>query len=149
MNKGPLFLKDNYYHIFYRTSTPLSNYKLHEITGQARTSTRNEQWSRIWESSAAKSIEHVFPQSKGASERIEPGKDGVFVHRLGNLILLPPGLNSQLQDSEPTQKAESYRKTGLLCATEVAITIVQTGWAKKQIEERENKLIEWIKETWA
>jgi len=30
----------------------------------------NEQWSRIWESSAAKSIEHVFPQSKGASKRI-------------------------------------------------------------------------------
>ncbi|MDL1979427.1 MAG: DUF262 domain-containing HNH endonuclease family protein [Deltaproteobacteria bacterium] len=108
----------------------------------------NEQWSRIWESSAAKSIEHVFPQSKGASERIEPSKDGVFVHRLGNLILLPPGLNSQLQDLEPAQKAESYRKTGLLCATEVATTIAQNGWATKQIEERENKLIEWITETW-
>lgn len=110
----------------------------------------NEQWSRIWEASASKSIEHIFPQSKGATERLGPGENGVFVHRLGNLVLLPPGLNSQLSDRDPKEKAESYRNTGLLCAAEVATTIDQNnGWVERQIEERENKLLEWIKQTWA
>ena len=43
----------------------------------------NEQWHRIWEESASHSIEHIQAQQTGAS----------FVHHLGNLMLLPPGLN--------------------------------------------------------
>jgi hypothetical protein len=41
----------------------------------------NEQWQRIWEESASHSIEHIQAQDTGAP----------FVHRLGNLMLLPPG----------------------------------------------------------
>ncbi|ABC30288.1 uncharacterized conserved protein [Hahella chejuensis KCTC 2396] len=109
----------------------------------------NEQWARIWEASAAKSIEHIFPQSKGALEYIEPGQPGIFVHRLGNLLLLPPGLNSVLADKDPVDKAESYRSTGLHCATEVANMISEGGWANEQIEEREKNIIKWVRETWA
>ena len=64
---------------------------------------RSEQWNRIWQESAAKSIEHIFPQSRGSQEPLE-NQEGVFVHRLGNLLLLPPSLNSALQDREPRAK---------------------------------------------
>mgnify|MGYP001571658269 CR=1 FL=1 len=109
----------------------------------------NEQWSRIWEDSAASSIEHICPQSKGSIERIEPGKEGIFVHRIGNLVILPPGLNSKLQDKLPINKADDYISTGLVCATEVANTIKSEGWSEQQIISRETKIIDWIKFTWA
>lgn len=109
----------------------------------------NEQWSRIWEDSAAKSIEHICPQSKGSIDRVEPGKKGIFVHRIGNLVLLPPGLNSSLQDKDPIDKADFYIQTGLICATEVANIIKTAGWEEQQVLDREANIIAWIKETWA
>ena len=109
----------------------------------------NEQWNRIWEESAVDSIEHIQPESKGSKERLEIGETGVFVHRLGNLSLLPPGLNSQLGDREPEEKADSYIATGLLIAKEVAQTIQQKGWDADQVQEREQQLIEWVKCKWS
>lgn len=109
----------------------------------------NEQWARIWEQSAANSIEHIFPQSKGSQERLDASEEGVFVHRLGNLVLLPPGLNSSLQDKDPTDKVEDYTKTGLFCTTEVANTINADGtWAADQVKSREDKLLNWIRQNW-
>ena len=70
----------------------------------------NEQWNRIWESSAASSIDHILPQSSGDEE---------YMHRIGNLVLLPPNLNSQLGAKDPAEKADDYVKTGLLQAQEV------------------------------
>ena len=107
----------------------------------------NEQWNRIWQKSAAGSIEHILPQSKGS--QVEGDEEGIFVHRLGNLLLLPPNLNSQLGDLEPEAKADSYINTGLLIAKEVGLTIKQNGWDVAQIEEREQKLIEWIQSEWS
>ena len=103
----------------------------------------NEQWDRIWRASAAKSIEHILPQSRGSQEPLE-NQDDVFVHRLGNLLLLPPGLNSALQDRKPSAKANDYRNTGLLIAVEVAQTIERDGWTIKEIERREQELLDWI-----
>lgn len=100
---------------------------------------RNEQWNRIWEVSETDSIEHISPQSKNRR----------YVHRLGNLLLLPPKLNSTLSDKSPTDKADEYIQTGLLCAAEVAETIKGEGWGKKQVEQREEQLLEWVKSTWA
>ena len=108
----------------------------------------NEQWSRIWADSASRSIEHILPQSKGSHEPLEPDQEGIFVHRLGNLLLLPPGLNSRLGDKDPEEKAECYLQTGLINAAEVARTIQQDGWGQEQVEEREQRLIEWIQEKW-
>ena len=98
----------------------------------------NEQWERIWEQSAAHSIEHIQPQSSGAA----------YVHFLGNLMLLTPGLNSTLNDKEPVQKTTAYRDTGLHAATEVAQTIESVGWGREQVEQREQLLLEWIRQTW-
>ena len=108
---------------------------------------RSEQWNRIWQESAAKSIEHIFPQSRGSQEPLE-NQEGVFVHRLGNLLLLPPSLNSALQDREPRAKVNDYRDTGLLIAAEVTRTIERDGWGLEQIMEREQRLLNWIRCEW-
>ena len=105
---------------------------------------RNEQWNRIWQVSAAQSIEHILPQSRGSQEPLE-NQEGVFVHRLGNLLLLSPGLNSALRDREPIAKVNDYRKTGLLIAAEIAQTIERNGWGIEQIKRREQQLLNWIR----
>jgi hypothetical protein len=98
----------------------------------------NEQWERIWEQSAAHSIEHIQPQSSSAK----------YVHFLGNLMLLTPGLNSTLSGKAPATKITSYRATGLHSATEVAQTIETEGWGAAQVEKREQQLLAWVHKTW-
>ena len=96
----------------------------------------NEQWNRIWQESAANSIEHILPQSNS--------QNGILVHRLGNLLLLPPRLNSSLRDKDPRKKADDYRQTGLLIAGDVAVTIQERGWGEAEIEGREDEITSWI-----
>ena len=108
----------------------------------------NEQWRRIWEDSPSRSIEHIFPQSKGSQEPLRDSQEGIYVHRLGNLLLLPPGLNSKLGNKDPEDKAPCYRQTGLFSATDVARTINEYGWGADQIKEREQRIITWIREKW-
>ncbi len=106
----------------------------------------NEQWTRIWEKSAASSIEHILPQSIGVQYK---SQDGTFVHRLGNLMLLPPGLNSSLGKKDPIEKAAEYRKLGLFDAVDVAQTIEANGeWGEAQIKEREEDILNWIADVW-
>ncbi|HLW64013.1 MAG TPA: HNH endonuclease family protein, partial [Gemmataceae bacterium] len=100
----------------------------------------NEQWTKIWMVSPAESIEHIMPASKASNKQR---------HRLGNLVLLPPKLNSKLQDLDPEQKAEEYRKTGLLIAGEVADMIESGGWTKQSIEMRETTILKWAAKEWA
>lgn len=99
----------------------------------------NEQWYRIWEESASHSIEHIQPQETGAR----------YVHRLGNLMLLPPGLNSRLSARKPIDKVHDYRATGLYSASQVADVVEKVGWRLPQIEEREKKIVEWVRATWS
>lgn len=102
----------------------------------------NEQWNRIWAKSAAASIEHIRPQSEGSKH----------MHSLGNLMLLPPGLNSQLQNKPVREKAEAYRKTGLLMAQEVADLVgyysIKSHWTNEAIQAREEALWEWARQEW-
>ena len=108
----------------------------------------NDQWQRIWEASPSHSIEHIFPQSKGSEVPLEAGQEGVFVHRLGNLLLLPPGLNSRLGNKDPEEKAPCYVQTGLFSACNVAQTIEERRWGADQIKEREQRMIKWIRGEW-
>ena len=106
-------------------------------------------WECIWGDSASNSIEHILPKSKGSEKPLDAGQEGVFVHRLGNLMLLPPDDNSRAGDREPEAKLDVYRGTRLLIAEEVAEMIEKGGgWGIKQIEKRERRLIKWIKEKW-
>lgn len=99
---------------------------------------KNEQWNRIWEANAADSIDHILAQSR-ASEKI--------VHRLGNLLVLPPGLNSRLGASAPKNKAADYQKTDMLIAQEVASQLLH--WSTRTIQERDEHLMEWAAQEWA
>ena len=85
----------------------------------------NEQWARIWEQSASHSIEHIQAQETGSR----------FVHFLGNLMLLPPGLNSKLSTAKPKDKVAEYRATGLRAAADVADVIESRGWGSSQVQE--------------
>ena len=96
----------------------------------------NEQWERIWEDAPAKSIEHISPQSKGRS----------YVHRLGNLVLLPPQLNSKLGDMKPSKKAAEYEKTGLLIAA--ALKPAMKKWTSASVNKREEALLRWATQEW-
>ena len=98
----------------------------------------NEQWNRIWTASAADSIEHILPQSSG---------DENYIHRIGNLVLLSPKLNSQLRDMSPGEKGDAYRRTGLLQAQEVAPQL--QNWNRAAIERREKALLDWAVQEWA
>ena len=97
---------------------------------------KNEQWERIWEASASKSIEHIIPQ-RTADEDIK--------HLIGNLMMLPPGLNSKLRDKSTDQKLEAYSSTGLLSAIEVASI---HRWSDQTVREREDALLEWAGKEW-
>ena len=107
----------------------------------------NEQWSRIWAATSAGSIEHIRPQSWWTSRGKE--SDEGRMHGLGNLLLLPPGLNSKLQDKPARNKVDAYTKTGLLIAQEVAEIVSTSGWTLKSMKEREIHLLEWAMQEWA
>lgn len=92
-------------------------------------------WDMVWKTEATKSIEHITPQSKGTR----------MVHNIGNLLILPPGVNSKLRDLPPRKKFRAYRDTGLRCAVEVSKS---TKWNDKFIREREDKLLEWARSEW-
>ena len=102
-------------------------------------------WNRIWEVDPSKSIEHIFPQSKGSDN---PTTNGLYVHRLGNLVMLPPGVNSKLRDLLPSQKAETYAKQGLLQAIEVSKLIAKRKWNREAAQKRERRLIRWATKEW-
>lgn len=126
----------------------LYRYEEH-LAEQQRQSLNRRNWNDIWEDSASRSIEHILPQSRGSQEPLDSSQEGVFVHRLGNLLLLPPDDNSRAGGQEPKAKTNVYRGTKLLIAEEVAETIEEKdGWDIEQIEERERRLMGWIQEKW-
>ena len=124
----------------------LRKYEEH-LAAQSGQRFSNEQWERIWEASPASSIEHICPQSWWTKEGSEP--DLTKMHGLGNLMILPPGLNAKLQDKAPSKKAPCYTKTGLLAAQEVANLISKSGWSSKVMAERKDTLLKWAQLEWA
>lgn len=110
------------------------------LARQQKLNFSNEQWEKIWMVSPSESIEHIWPKSKAREKH---------KHRLGNLLLLPPKLNSKLSNLDPDQKVDAYRKTGLLIAGEVADLIEAGAWNGKAIEAREEAILEWAMDEWA
>jgi hypothetical protein len=122
------------------------------LAGVANQAFDNEQWIHIWEASPAQSIEHVHPQNpvpggpwRGALGRGR-GQKEAHVNRLGNLVLLPPGMNSKVSNHEFSFKKTEYRKTGLLMLGDV---LRKNKWNKEAIEEREKTLLDFASDAWA
>lgn len=96
------------------------------------------EWNSIWkEKDAVKSIEHIHPQSKARQT----------IHWIGNLLLLPPDVNSSLRDKDPEEKTQAYRNTRLLQAEAVAKDIDSNGWDDEDIAGRSYEIAEWVDET--
>jgi hypothetical protein len=122
-------------------------FRYEEALAESKGQKLNEsQWNKIWQDEPSKSIEHIRPQSFGSDD---PKTSGIFVHRLGNLTMLPPGVNSKLQDADPRDKAKTYKSCGLLGAIEVA-ELIQSGkkWNRAAVERREMVLVEWARKEW-
>lgn len=117
----------------------LFRYEEH-LARERRKKVDNVQWGLVWQKNASLSIEHIWPQS-AAPEDVK--------HTLGNLMLLPPGRNSQLGGQSPSDKAASYRETGFYHAAEVADMLDDAPWSKKACEKRERKIVDWVGEEWA
>ncbi|WP_206185583.1 DUF262 domain-containing protein [Thioclava sp. JM3] len=102
--------------------------------------TMNEsQWAKVWAADPARSIEHVMPQSSGKS----------YIHSLGNLTMLPPGVNSSLKDRPPSDKAAKYVKSGMQSTLEIGHEI-ENGlkWDKKAVRARASKIEEFVRNEW-
>lgn len=117
----------------------LFRYEQH-LARERRKEVDNIHWELVWAKNASLSIEHIRPQSE-APDSIK--------HTLGNLMLLPPGRNSQLGSKSPRDKAESYRETGFYQCSEVADMLEESSWTKKACEKRERKILDWARQEWA
>ena len=66
--------------------------------------------------------------------------------RIGNLLLLPISLNQQAKTKPFADKKDLYEKHNLRMVKEVCS---EAEWSFNQINERENKIIEWAKTRWS
>lgn len=110
----------------------------------------------VWNKPAEKTIEHIFPQNpepngpwrakmrRGAVGRACPVDD--HVHRIGNLVLLSATLNEEARRQGFEQKKAVYRKQQLRMFEEV---LACETWTLKEIEDRENRIMEWARGEWA
>jgi hypothetical protein len=62
--------------------------------------------------------------------------------------MLPPDINSKLQDLPPGDKAETYAKQGLLQAIEVSKLIRKRKWNGEAVRKRERRLVHWAMLEW-
>lgn len=109
-----------------------------------------EVWEGIWSISSTKTIEHIHPQTPGPEWQGKLGEHEELekqVHRLGNLMILPPGVNSKAWNKSFKEKKKIYRQNRHLKLMEEVIA--KRDWNKKTIDARERKLLHWAKSTWS
>jgi hypothetical protein len=97
------------------------------------------QWNKIWGTDPSKSIEHIQPQSSELR----------YIHHVGNLTMLPPGINSSLRDKPPKDKAASYKSCGLRATALVGRAIEKGGWGEKDVKKRAAEIEEFVRLEWA
>jgi hypothetical protein len=107
-------------------------------------------WAEIWSNTAVRSIEHVYPQGEDTFKlsqwkgKIKGGQRSVMrhIHRIGNLVLLTPSLNSQAGQIGFPDKKKIYMNSNLFQAKEVCRKV---GWTLLEIEQRERTICDWLK----
>jgi Protein of unknown function DUF262/Protein of unknown function (DUF1524) len=108
-------------------------------------------WRRIWEmASKDTSVEHIFPQNDPKGNWRGKGRQNVnpesFVHRIGNLLVLPPGVNNKAGTSAFTDKVAVYKTVSGLYHVKRMIRV--RDWDLRAIEKREKELMKFAKERW-
>ena len=94
-------------------------------------------WETIWAEPPNATIEHISPRKDKQD----------YVQRFGNLLILPSGINSQLNYTPVNEKGEMYTNTGLFIAKEVVECL--DNWDKSAVTERESRIFEWVQQEWA
>ena len=99
-------------------------------------------------------LEHIAPRT----EKGEKAKSGyetyndhfreMYVHCIGNLLLIPQSQNSSLKNIPFKDKLKSYKESPLLQQKEIS-KFAKDKWDKKAIDKRYNKLMQFIKDTWS
>jgi hypothetical protein len=104
----------------------------------------DEVWKQIWSSSAARSIEHIAPQefsvAWGDSTAAYHSAYGTVVNQLGNLIVLPPGINSEAGRKSFKEKKAIYLKNHLRMMNDWSAGDL---WEPKHIQIRIKMLLDW------
>ena len=120
------------------------------LAGQANLPLTKENWERIWTNTAAKSIEHILPQTVGSTDwEQEFGTQDVVdlhVHRLGNLLLVPPEINSKLSNHSFERKKDLYAECSYLRSVREVCKLDK--WNKEKLDNRELALIAWAGNYW-
>lgn len=97
-------------------------------------------WNKIWQVDPSSSIEHIHPQSSGAP----------YIHQLGNLTMLPPGINSSLNKRPAKEKSKTYVTCGLRATMEVGMAIeAKNSWSEAMIKKRTKQIEDFIRLEWA
>jgi hypothetical protein len=132
---------DDLLYFFYRYEEYLAE--------QAGASVSKETWEQIWSATPSTTVEHIYPETPGQGWQGKLGK-GVRpetqMHRLGNLMILPPGVNSQAWNKPFEAKKEVYRKNHHLRLMDEIL--IKRDWNKAAIDEREKRLLKWAITTW-
>lgn len=106
-------------------------------------------WEKIWNETPATTIEHIHPKTytdkwKGKIGTSQEDIDKV-VNRIGNLVLLPPGINSKAGQKSFEEKKEIYKSYHLLMLNKIEEL---DDWNKVAIDNREMELLSFIEEVW-
>jgi uncharacterized protein with ParB-like and HNH nuclease domain len=108
-------------------------------------------WGKIWQNaSKEKSVEHIFPQKDPKGNWKGKGRQKVnpesFVHRLGNLLVLPPGINSKAGTKSFPEKVNVYKSVKGLHHVKQVMRL--KDWNLTALEKREKELLKFAKEQW-
>jgi hypothetical protein len=133
----------------------LWNYEeyLAQVSGAGATFDALER-TAIWKLRASDSIEHIYPQSPGPgwagkmrrADEVEEEDARRYVGRIGNLLLLPTVLNSEVQAQPFAEKKEVYGRHHLRMIGEVTAL---TDWNIETILAREETIAGWAIKRWS
>jgi hypothetical protein len=101
------------------------------------------------------SVEHVLPQRPAIDSQWKqafPTKEvhAHYVHRLGNLVLLSRGKNSQAENFDFEHKKRQYFCTeGGISSFRLTTQVIRhKEWTPEIIEQRQTELISHLKKLW-
>jgi hypothetical protein len=84
------------------------------LARQDNGSISEEIWTQVWNLSPTKTIEHIHPQNLNDKWRGKFGNKKDYIQRqaqrLGNLVILPPGVNSSASDKSFLEKKKIYER---------------------------------------
>jgi len=102
-------------------------------------------WTKIWDTALNESIEHIYPQTP--SHHWEKFPTDFQVHRLGNLTIVTPEINSEAHNKDYSNKIVAYAKENRLLGLQ-GITSTYDAWNLNSVELREKELLDWAHSEW-